>query len=215
MRVARGTVAAAALALASLLVLAALSGTVGLARVAGTEAAVRPASAPMAHPSPTLVAAQVGVNLRRPDVHFVPSPENVVEAMLNMAQVTARDVVYDLGSGDGRIPIAAATRFGARGVGVEIDSQLVARARKSAMRSGVTDRVTFLHQDLFEADLREATVVTLFLLQGINLKLMPKLQRELRPGSRVVSLNFTMGDAWPPDLSQDVQGLTVHMWTMR
>ncbi len=159
-------------------------------------------------------AAQTS-QLRRPDVHFVPSPDSVVLAMLNMAQVTSRDVVYDLGSGDGRIPIAAAKRFGARGVGVELDPRLVTRARESLASSGVGDRVVFLNQDLFDADLREATVVTLFLLQGINLRLMPKLQRELRPGSRVVSLNFTMGDTWPPDLSQDVDGLTVHMWTIR
>jgi SAM-dependent methyltransferase len=165
-------------------------------------------------PAP-LLAAQLAPDRRRPDVHFVPSPDSAVLAMLNMAQVTSHDVVYDLGSGDGRIPIVAAKQFGARGVGIEIDGRLVMRAEELRKASGVADRVVFLHQDLFEADLREATVVTLFLLQGINLRLMPKLQRELKPGSRVVSLNFTMGDRWPPDLSQDVNGLTVHMWTVK
>lgn len=165
-------------------------------------------------PSP-LLATQLSADRRRPDVHFVPSPDSAVLAMLNLAQVTSRDLVYDLGSGDGRIPIMAARQFGARGVGIEIDRRLVMRAEELRKASGVADRVVFLHEDLFEADLREATVVTLFLLQGINLKLMPKLRRELKPGSRVVSLNFSMGDSWPPDLTQDVDGLAVHLWTIR
>lgn len=152
---------------------------------------------------------------RRPDVIYVPTPDNVVLAMLNMAQVTRTDVVYDLGSGDGRIPIAAARLFGARGVGIEIDPVLVRRADENASRAGVGGRVAFRHQDLFEADIHDATVVTLFLLQGLNLKLRPKLERELRPGTRVVSLNFTMGDEWPPDLTQDADGLTIYMWTVR
>lgn len=153
--------------------------------------------------------------LRRPDVIYVPTPDNVVLAMLNMAQVTRADMVYDLGSGDGRIPIAAAKMFGARGVGVEIDPTLVRRANEKLSTSGVADRVVFLNQDFFEADISQATVVTLFLLQGLNLRLMPKLQRELRRGARVVSHNFDMGDGWPPDLSQDVDGLMIYMWTIR
>jgi tRNA A58 N-methylase Trm61 len=162
-----------------------------------------------------LPATQQSTTLRRPDVLYVPTPDNVVLAMLNMAQVTRGDVVYDLGSGDGRIPIAAARMFGARGVGIEIDPALVRRANENLATSGVADRVVFLNQDLFDADLSQATVVTLFLLQGLNLKLLPKLQRELKPGARIVSHHFDMGDAWPPDLAQDVDGLTIYMWTIR
>ena len=162
-----------------------------------------------------LPAIQQSTTLRRPDVLYVATPDNVVLAMLNMAQVTRGDVVYDLGSGDGRIPIAAARMFGALGVGIEIDPALVRRANENLAKSGVADRVVFRNQDLFDADLSQATVVTLFLLQGLNLKLLPKLQRELRPGARVVSHHFDMGDAWPPDLTQDVDGLTIYMWTIR
>ena len=159
----------------------------------------------------TLVAQPA---LRRPDVVYVPTPDNVVLAMLNLAQVTSRDVVYDLGSGDGRIPIAAAKMFGARGVGIEIEPNLVKRANDNAAKAGVANRVMFVNQDLFEASIGEATVVTLFLLPGLNQKLLPKLQRDLRPGTRVISLNFDMGEVWRPDLSQEVDGFTVHMWTI-
>jgi cyclopropane fatty-acyl-phospholipid synthase-like methyltransferase len=131
--------------------------------------------------------------------------------MLQLANVTPADVVYDLGSGDGRIPIAAATRFGARGVGVEIEPNLVRRANDNVAKAGVADRVVFLNQDLFEADLRPATVVTLFLLPWMNQKLLPKFQRELRPGTRIVSHHFTMGDAWAPDVTEDVDGLTIYL----
>lgn len=162
-----------------------------------------------------LLALQIAPAPRRPDVIYVPTPDNVVLSILNLAQVTRTDVVYDLGSGDGRIPIAAARLFGARGVGIEIDPALVRRSVENAAKAGVGDRVAFRAQDLFEADIHDATVVTLFLLQGLNLKLAPKLQRELRPGTRIVSLNFTMGEAWPPDLTQDADGLTIYMWTVR
>ena len=163
--------------------------------------------------SPTRVAAQQP--LRRPDVVYVPTPDTVVTAMLKLANVTPADVVYDLGSGDGRIPIAAATLFGARGVGIEIEPNLVRRANDNAARAGVSDRVVFLNQDLFEADLRPATVVTLFLLPWMNEKLLPRFQRELRPGTRIVSHHFTFGDAWPPDVTQDVDGLTIYLWRLR
>lgn len=153
--------------------------------------------------------------LRRPDVVYVPMPDNLVVALLNLAQVTPRDVVYDLGSGDGRIPIAAAKLFGARAVGIEIESNLVRRSQEALDKAGVADRVQFQHQDLFESDISRATVVTLFLNPGVNQKLMPKLQRELRPGTRVVSLNFDMGDLWPPDHTQDVDGLKMFLWTIR
>jgi cyclopropane fatty-acyl-phospholipid synthase-like methyltransferase len=162
-----------------------------------------------------LLAAGQTMSLRRPDVIYVPTPQSVVDAMLNIAQVTSRDIVYDLGSGDGRIPITAAQRYGARGVGIEIDPNVMRLAYDNLARSGVTDRVVFRNDDLFNVDVSEATVVTLFLLEGLNLKLLPKLQRELRPGTRIVSHHFDMGDAWPPEMSQDIGGLMIYMWTVR
>jgi SAM-dependent methyltransferase len=153
--------------------------------------------------------------LRPPDVRYVPTPQNVVEAMLALARVTAADVVYDLGSGDGRIPITAAQRYGARGVGIEIEPRLIAEANENAATAHVADRVWFLNQDLFEADISPATVVTLFLLPRLNQELMPKLKRELRPGTRIVSHQFDMGPEWPPEQSQDVNGLMIYLWTIR
>jgi SAM-dependent methyltransferase len=151
---------------------------------------------------------------RQPDVRYVPTPQNVVDAMLEMARVTSSDVVYDLGSGDGRIPITAAEKYGARGVGVEIEPRLVSEANDNAVRARVTDRVVFFKQDLFETDLSPATVVTLFLLPKINQQLMPALKR-LRPGTRIVSHQFDMGPEWPPDASQDVNGLMIYLWTIK
>ena len=159
-------------------------------------------------------AAQVP-GLKRPDVKFVASPQSVVDAMLELAHVTAADIVYDLGSGDGRIPITAAKKYGARGVGIELDQKLIRDSNDSAAKAGVRDRVTFLNQDLFQANISEATVVTLFLLPRINLELMPKLKRELRPGTRVVSHYFHMGEEWPPEESRDVDGLMIYLWTIR
>ena len=155
------------------------------------------------------------MEMRRPDVIYVPSPQNVVDAMLNMAQVTSRDIVYDLGSGDGRIPITAAQRFGARAIGIEIDPNVMRLAYDNLARSGMAGRVVFRNEDLFKVDISEATVVTLFLLEGLNLQLLPKLQRELKPGTRIVSHHFDMGDSWPPEMSQDVGGLMIYMWTVR
>ena len=153
--------------------------------------------------------------LKPPDVKFVPSPDSVVDAMLKLARVTAADVVYDLGSGDGRIPITAAQAYGARGVGIEIDPIRIREANDNLKKAGVGDRVRFVQQDLFEADIREATVVTLFLLTRLNQQLMPKLKRELRPGTRVVSHQFRMDDTWPPEASEDVNGLMIYLWTIR
>jgi len=153
--------------------------------------------------------------LKPPDVKYVPSPDSVVEAMLKLARVTAADVVYDLGSGDGRIPITAAREFGARGVGIDIDPIRIREANDNLKKAGVGDRVRFVQQDLFEADIREATVVTLFLLTRLNQQLMPKLKRDLRPGTRVVSHQFRMDDTWPPEESQDVNGLTIYLWTIK
>jgi len=160
------------------------------------------------------VAAQFS-RLRPPDVKYVPTPQSAVDAMLELARVTASDVVYDLGSGDGRIPITAAKKYGARGVGIEIDSYYLRWAFDNLARAGVADRVVFLNQDLFESDISPATVVTLFLLPRLNQQLIPKLRRELRPGARVVSHQFDMGDQWPPDDTRDVDGLTVYLWVIR
>jgi SAM-dependent methyltransferase len=153
--------------------------------------------------------------LPQPAVRYVPSPQSVVDAMLELAHVTSADVVYDLGSGDGRIPITAAQRYGARGVGVEIEQRLVAEARDNARKAGVADRVLFFNGDLFEFDVRPATVVALFLLPRMNQELAPKLRRDLRPGSRIVTHMFDLGPDWPPEQSQDVSGLTIYLWTIR
>ena len=148
---------------------------------------------------------------RTPDIHFVPTPEEVVEAMLRLADVGKDDVVYDLGSGDGRIPITAARRFGARGVGIDLDPKLVAQATRSAQDAGVGDRVRFIEGDIFEADISSATVVTLYLLSSINERLRPKLLKELRPGTRVVSHQFRMGD-WQPERETVVDYRPLFLW---
>lgn len=155
----------------------------------------------------------VAVPLHQPDVRYDPSPHEVVEAMLELAGVTANDVVYDLGSGDGRIPIAAARDFGARGVGIEIDPKLVARAQANARKAGVADQVSFRNEDLFTADIRDATVVTLFLLPEVNLRLRPRLLAELRPGTRVVSHYHDMGD-WKADRTIRLLGRSIYLWTI-
>ena len=142
-----------------------------------------------------------------PDILFVATPEQVGVEMLRMAAVSPQDIVYDLGSGDGRLVIAAAREFGARGVGVEIDAPLVQTSRDAAHAANVADRVTFLWQDLFATDLHEATVVTIYLRDDVNLKLRPKLLSELQPGSRLVSHDFGMAD-WTPDRVQRFQGPT-------
>jgi len=148
------------------------------------------------------------------DVPFVPTPSGVVTAMLRVARVGPNDVVYDLGSGDGRIVIAAAKEFGARGVGIERNPTLVKEARTAAERAGVAARVRFVEQDFFEADLREATVVTLYLLPTVNLKIRDKLRTELRRGTRVVSHYYAMGD-WLPDFETEVDGRKIFYWVIR
>lgn len=151
---------------------------------------------------------------RTPDVIFVPTPEQVVEAMLKVARVGPNDVVYDLGCGDGRIVIAAAQKHGARGVGIDIDPERIQEATANAARAGVNDKVKFMQADLFTSDISEATVVTLYLLPSLNEKLMPKLMKELKPGTRVVSHAFGMPDSWPPEQKLDVDGRTVYFWTI-
>ena len=164
----------------------------------------------------SVVAAQAFQTAsRRPDVRFLATPQNVVESMLELAHVTAEDVVFDLGSGDGRIPITAAKKFGARGVGIEIDDQLVSMANQNAAKAGVEDRVTFIHGDFFHADISSATVVAVFLLPSLNIQLIPKFKRELRPGARIVSHHFAMGDIWRPDLERNASGLMIYLWNIR
>ena len=151
---------------------------------------------------------------RTPDVIYVPTPEAVVEKMLDMAAVKATDVVYDLGCGDGRIVIAAAQKHGARGVGIDIDPQRIQEATANAKKAAVTGKVKFLEADLFATDISEATVVTLYLLPTLNVKLMPKLMAELKPGTRIVSHAFDMGDSWPPEQTATVDGRSVYYWTI-
>lgn len=158
-------------------------------------------------------AAQQTGALRRPDVIFVPTPPEVVEAMLKVAKVGPRDVVYDLGCGDGRIVVTAAKEYGARGVGIDIDPERIQEAEANAQANGVTDRVKFRLEDLFEANISEATVVTLYLLPSLNLKLRPKLWNDLKVGTRIVSHAFDMGD-WEPEQQLDVDGRTVYFWTI-
>jgi len=149
---------------------------------------------------------------------FVVTPDDVVERMLQLASVGAGDVVYDLGSGDGRIVIAAAKLFGARGVGIDIDPALIDRARANAAAAGVANRVTFRREDAMTADISDATVVTLYLLAASNVKLRPRLETQLRPGTRIVAHNFGMGD-WEPrkvDTFRDQGGTTrtLYLWTI-
>ncbi len=155
--------------------------------------------------------------LRVPDVPYDPAPHNVVVQMLHLVQVRSDDVVYDLGCGDGRIVIAAAKEKGARGVCVDIDPERIREARANAAAAGVLDRIRFLDQDLFTTDIGEATVVVLFLWPEVNLKLRPKLWRELRRGTRVMSYVHHMGD-WQPQQTMTVQGRygerQLYLWTI-
>ena len=158
-------------------------------------------------------AQQPQGKLRTPDVIFVPTPQEVVDAMLKVAKVTKDDIIYDLGSGDGRIPVTAAKVYGARAIGIDIDPERIAEANANAKAEGVTDKVTFLNQDLFTTDISEATVVTLYLLPSLNVKLRPKLMKELKPGTRIVSHAFDMGD-WKPEQTLEVDNRTVYYWTI-
>ena len=155
--------------------------------------------------------AQAQPARRGPDVIFVPTPNEVVDRMLELAEVGPKDTVFDLGCGDGRIVITAAQRHGARGVGIDIDPQRIGEATANAQKAGVTDRVRFVEADLFEANISDATVVTLYLLTRLNAKLRPKLQSELRPGTRVVSHAFDMGD-WEPEKRAQVGSTNVYLW---
>lgn len=148
---------------------------------------------------------------KAPDIYYAPTRQAVADAMLTLAHVGPGDVVYDLGSGDGRIVILAAQKYGARGVGIEIDPALVARSRTIAEEGGVADRVRFIEGDLFAANLADATVVTLYLSASINAQLEPKLRRELKPGTRIVSEQFPIGQ-WMPDQTITSTGQTLFLW---
>lgn len=154
---------------------------------------------------------------RQPDVVYVPTPTEVVDRMLALANVKNNDVIYDLGSGDGRIVITAAQKLGAKGVGIDIDPERIREANENAQQAKVTDRVQFRQQDLFQTDLRQASVVMLYLLPDLNLKLRPKLFEELKPGTRVVSHDFDMGD-WKPNRTEKIsvggRQHTVYYWVI-
>jgi hypothetical protein len=149
--------------------------------------------------------------LRPPDVLDQPTPMEAVHEMLRVAGVGPGDVLYDLGSGDGRLVITAAKEYGAQGIGIDIDPLCIWLANEHAKDAGITGRVQFRHEDLFEADFSDATVVTLYLLPALNLKLRPRLLAELKPGTRIVSYTWDMGD-WAPEKAVDVRGYKVYLW---
>jgi ribosomal protein L11 methylase PrmA len=148
-----------------------------------------------------------------PDVIYVPTPHEVVDDMLRLANVHKGDVLYDLGSGDGRIAIAAAKKYGIKAVGIDIDPQRIREANENARKAGVADLVQFRQEDLFKADFRDATVVTLYLLPDLNVKLRPRLWDELKPGTRIISHQFDMG-TWKPEKKLESNGRTVYFWTV-
>ena len=158
-------------------------------------------------------AAQKTGPVRQPDVIYVPTPSSVVDAMLKLAKITSSDVVYDLGSGDGRIPIAAAKMYGARGVGIDIDPERTREATANALAAGVADKVTFRTEDVLTADISPATVVTLYLSPSFNSRLAPKLMKELKPGTRIVSHAFDLG-AWKPQQRITVSDRPIFLWTV-
>jgi len=157
--------------------------------------------------------AQIERGDRSPDVIFVPTPQEVVEDMLRLANVQKGDVLYDLGSGDGRIPVTAAKLYGVRAVGIDIDPDRIREAQENARRNGVEHLVKFRNDDLFEADFRDATIITLYLLPDLNLKLRPRLLSELKPGTRIVSHQFDMG-SWKPDKKLESNGRTGYFWVV-
>ena len=167
-----------------------------------------------ADPATALPSSATGKPLRSPDVVYVPTPPEVVDAMLKVANVRQGDVLYDLGSGDGRIPIMAVQKYNVtRATGVEINPERIEEAQRNLKAAGVGDRVRFRNEDLFEANFSDATVVTLYLLPALNVKLLPKLLKELKPGTRIVSHAFAMGD-WKPERTLDIGGRAVYFWTI-
>jgi len=160
-----------------------------------------------------VLAAPAAAREQQPDVIFVPTPYEVVDEMLRLARVRKGDVLYDLGSGDGRIPVTAAKRFGVRAVGIDIDPQRVKEANENARKNGVARLVTFRQEDLFKTDFKEASVVTLYLLPDLNVRLRPRLLAELKPGTRIVSHQFDMG-SWKPEKKVELNGRLIYLWTV-
>ena len=158
-------------------------------------------------------AAAPQAETQHPDVIFVPTPQEVVDKMLELAKVGKGDVLYDLGSGDGRIPVTAAMRYGIRATGIDIDPQRIAEANDNAKKNGVSHLVRFRQEDLFKAKFSDATVVTLYLLPDLNVKLRPRLLAELKPGTRIVSHQFDMG-TWKPERKLELNGRTIYLWTV-
>jgi len=148
------------------------------------------------------------------DVPYVPTPQSVVKGMLELAKVHKGDFVIDLGCGDGRIVVAAARDFGARARGYDLNPERIKEAKENAAKDHVEDRAEFIEKNLFEADISKATVVTLYLLPSVNEKLMPRLQGELKPGTRIVSHSFRMGN-WEPDETREVEGRKIYLWVIR
>lgn len=163
--------------------------------------------------TPTRSGEPNAAEMHEAEVLYLPTPQPVVDAMLRLAGVRRTDVVYDLGSGDGRIPISAARDYGARGVGIELDGRMLERARCNAREAGMDHLVEFRQQDLFLAELPKATVVTLFLFPQMNQRLGPKLRADLRPGTRIVSHRFGIGD-WKPDRIIEADGHELLLWTV-
>ncbi|MFC4932764.1 methyltransferase domain-containing protein [Massilia sp. GCM10023247] len=164
-------------------------------------------------PAPRLLA-QPAASAPALDVPYVPTPQQVVDRMLQLARVGKSDILYDLGCGDGRIVVTAAKAHGARGTGIDIDPERIAEAKENAKKAGVTDKVSFRVANLFETDLSPASVVTLYLLPTINTRLRPRLWQQLKVGARVVSHAFDMGPEWPPEKTETVDGRTIYYWTI-
>lgn len=186
----------------------------GISSTANNEHARERREAPTGLQQPTPGPPAPRRPARTPDIHFAPTRYAVADEMLRLANVRADDVVYDLGSGDGRILVLAAQKYGAHGVGIELDPSLVLLSRRVAREGEVGDKVTFIEGDLFTADISKATVVTLYLSRGVNARLEPKLRQELRPGTRIVSHQFGIG-RWVPDKSVRAEDETdLFLWTI-
>src|ERR1051325_7481251 len=167
----------------------------------------------LALPAAVIAQAQRPPESRTPDVIFVPTPQDVVEDMLRLANVRKGDGRYDLGSGDGRIAITAAKRYGITATGIDIDPERIREANENARKAGVTNLVQFRQEDLLRADFKDASIITLYLLPDLNVKLRPKLWNELKPGTRIVSHQFEMG-AWKPEKRLESNGRTIYFWTV-
>jgi SAM-dependent methyltransferase len=178
--------------------------TILLSAVAATGVML-PFSRALAQPIPILP---------RLDVPYVPTPQPVVDKMLELARVGKNDTLFDLGCGDGRIVVTAAKAHGARGTGIDLDPARIAEAKENAKKAGVSDRAQFRVGDLFKTDFSSATVVTLYLLPTINAKLRPQLWKQLKIGTRVVSHAFDMGAEWPAEKTADIDGRTIYYWTI-